>query len=518
VADEPSAPPPSRPSPTEEAAQPASTTTATPRSEGTKRPVVDVARRERRRGWLLAVAIYLMCTVSYAILAGDRLANHTMNDHFAVQAEAWHEGRWYLTEEDIVGRQRRGELDMYNDWAVVRHVDPATHKVEVRYFNSFPVFPAVLMYPFVAAAGSALMFRDALFVVTLAGIGPALLFLALERLRRDGRNPRTMTTNALLAGAFAFGTVYFYTAIQGSVWFAAHVVGVALTCGYILASVSSARLLWCIVAGVLVGCDFHTRTPTLLGVALFAYESARASLRAPVREAGSFAERMGDAWAKLDLRQLAVRWGFFAVPILVAIWLTFRINQARFGNPWEFGHTLLNVVWMERVKRWGLFSYHYLSRNMTCAFTLLPILNPEQHPPNVARVQFSANGLALWVTTPFYLWLLWPRVKNALHGALWLTVIPIALLDLSYQNSGWMQFGYRFSNDFAPYLFVLLAIGGRPFGRFFRLAAAFSVAINYFGAISFQRKGFDRYYFIQTYTVPTVDGTQSLQSSTYPPD
>jgi hypothetical protein len=479
---------------------------------------VDVARRERRRGWLLAFAIYVLCTVSFAILAGDRMERHTMNNHFAVQAEVWKEGRWYLTEEDIVGRHRRGELDMHNDWAVVKHVDPATNKVEVRYFNSFPVFPAVLMYPFVSAAGSALMFKDAQFVVGLAGLGPALLFLALEKLRRDGRNPRSMATNAVLASLFALGTVYFYTAIQGSVWFAAHVVGVVLTCGYILASVHSARLLWCIVAGVLVGADFHTRTPSLLGVALFAYESARASLRAPIREGGGLFERAGDAWAKLEKKQLLTRWAFFSVPILIAIWLTFRINQARFGNPWEFGHTLLNVVWMERVKRWGLFSYHYLSRNMTCAFTLLPIVNPVQHPPNVARIQFSGMGLALWVTTPMYLWLIWPKVKGALHWALWLTVVPVALLDLMYQNSGWVQFGYRFSNDYAPYLFVLLAIGGRPFGGLFRLAAAFSVAINYFGALSFQRGGFEKYYWLQTYTMQTVDGTPGLQSATYPPD
>ncbi len=502
--------------------QPPSTTTATPRSQADSPPEAVRAdlspRRERRRGWVLVLAIYALCTVSFVVLAGDRLDRHTMNDHFAVQAEVWREGRWYLTEEDIVGRQRRGELDMHNDWAVARHVDPATGKTEVRYFNSFPVFPAVLMYPFVAAAGSAVVFRDALFVVAIAGVGPALLFLALEKLRRDGRNPRSMLANAGLASLFALGTVYFFTAVQGSVWFAAHVVGVGLTCGYILASVSSARLLWCLVAGALVGADFHTRTPTLLGVALFAYESARASLRAPVRADGTLWERAGDAWAKLEKPKLLTRWTFFAAPILVAIWVTFRINQARFGDAWEFGHTLLNVAWMDRVRRWGLFSYHYLSRNLTCAFTLLPILNPAKHPAGVGRVQFSAMGLALWVTTPLYLWLLWPKVKGALHWALWLTVLPIAALDLTYQNSGWLQFGYRFSNDFAPYLFVLLALGGRPFGGLFRLAAAFSVAINYFGAVSFQRAGFERYYFIQTYTAPTFDGTPSLQASTYPPD
>ena len=48
--------------------------------------------------------------------------------------------------------------------------------------------------------------------------------------------------------------------------------------------------------------------------------------------------------------------------------------------------------------------------------------------------------------------------------------------------------------------------------------ATLAIAINTFGAISFQRRGYEKYYFLQTYSVPVYDGTQSVQSSTYPPD
>jgi hypothetical protein len=464
-----------------------------------------------KRKLLIAVAIYAVCTAFFAWVAGPRLEIHTMNNHFAVQAEVWRAGRWYLTEEDIVGRHRRHEVDMGNDWAVVRHVDPKTGQPEVRYFNSFPVFPAVLMYPFVAMAGSALMFRDALFIVCIAGIGPALLFLALERLREQERNPRTPGENAFLSLAFAFCSVYFFSAVQGTVWFAAHVVAVGLLGGYLLTCFYAERWWACLLAGVLIGCGWHTRPPFILGVALFAFEAARVSLRSP-------ATSLRDAWEKLDKRALLIRYALFSLPILCAIGVMLSINKARFGDPFEFGHTLLNVVWMERVKRWGLFSYHYMSRNMTCAFTLLPIINPATAPAHVGRVQFSGNGMALWVTTPLYLYLLWPRVRGPLHWALWATVLPIAIQDLMYQNSGWVQFGYRFSNDYAPYLFVLLAIGARPFTHWFKAAAAWALAINTFGAISFQRRGYEKYYFLQTYQVPVYDGTPALQSATYPPD
>ena len=31
-----------------------------------------------------------------------------------------------------------------------------------------------------------------------------------------------------------------------------------------------------------------------------------------------------------------------------------------------------------------------------------------------------------------------------------------------YQNSGWYQFGFRFSLDYTPHLILLLSIGRRP--------------------------------------------------------
>ena len=83
------------------------------------------------------------------------------------------------------------------------------------------------------------------------------------------------------------------------------------------------------------------------------------------------------------------------------------------------------------------------------------------------------HGLALWLTTPLYLWLLWPRRVSPLWRGLAVTAAIIALCDLLYQNSGWEQFGYRFSNDYAVLLVAMLAIGGFRLGRRFWAAAAF---------------------------------------------
>ncbi|MFO0566522.1 MAG: hypothetical protein U0263_12705 [Polyangiaceae bacterium] len=64
-----------------------------------------------------------------------------------------------------------------------------------------------------------------------------------------------------------------------------------------------------------------------------------------------------------------------------------------------------------------------------------------------------------------------------------------------------MQFGYRFSNDYAVFLFCLLA--GRPSPRTRVLErCVWSVAVNAPGAATFQRPQFAKYYF--------QEGTQSV--------
>src|SRR5690606_39789566 len=103
-------------------------------------------------------------------------------------------------------------------------------------------------------------------------------------------------------------------------------------------------------------------------------------------------------------------------------------------------------------------------------------------------IQVGGHGLALWFTTPLLLYVLWPRDKPAIHRALWITVAAVALPTLFYQNSGWVQFGYRFSLDYIVFLFALIAIGARPLGRVAKALIIAGVVINLFGALTFDRE------------------------------
>jgi hypothetical protein len=280
---------------------------------------------------------------------------------------------------------------------------------------------------------------------------------------------------------FCFGSVYFFCSLQGTVWFAAHVVAAALTMLYLLFALGAERPL---AAGVCLALGFATRTPLLLAAPLFVLEAARVcELEAP-RGPGFF--------ARFDARRLVRSVAWFSLPLVAVVALSCWYNAARFHEAWEPGYRYLDVAWAKRIAKWGLFSYHYLARNLGVMLTSLPWL-PAQGGP----VQVNGHGLALWVTTPMYLWLVIAKRWSPLARALLISAVCVALPTLFYQNTGWLQFGYRLSNDYAPLLFVLLALVGPPLRGLFMLACASAVIVNFFGALTFGRPEHAKFYFIE---------------------
>jgi hypothetical protein len=187
----------------------------------------------------------------------------------------------------------------------------------------------------------------------------------------------------------------------------------------------------------------------------------------------------------------------FAAPVVVLGIVAAIFNVVRYGRPTEFGHTYLNVIQQEQIRKFGLFNFTYLGRNLACAFALTPSI--VAGPP---WIRVSWHGLAMWVTTPVLFYLLWPHKRGRLHTALWITVACVAIPSLLYQNSGWVQFGYRFGLDYMVFLVMLLAIGARPLTLQFKALCIYAFAINLFGAITFYWAS--QYYF-NSYFPPGIN-------------
>jgi len=419
-----------------------------------------------RRRSVLALALYLLATAVYfACAAPETRSEHTPYNHFALEAEAW----------------LRGRLDLGGPPPAYAHGNDFS-QFDGKWFVPFPPLPALLLLPAVALSGSAAAVADGRFFLFLAGLAPAVLFLGLEKLRARGESERTEREHLGLALLFAFGSVYFFSAEQGTVWYAAHVVGATLAALYFWVSLGAERP-W--LAGALLGLGFATRTPLLFAAPLFVLELFRACMPSGARLSRA-------SLGELDRRRFVRGLVEFALPVVLVLGVTLVHNAERFGDPFETGYRYLAVVWHARIEKWGLFSYHYLARNLGVMLTSLPWLGSDE-----ASLRMSGHGLALWVTTPAYLWLFWPKRTTPPHLALALTAFAVALPTLFYQNSGWVQFGYRFSNDYAVFLVALLALGGRRFGAGFWALAAFAVAMNAFGALTFARASGARVYVLE---------------------
>ncbi len=392
----------------------------------------------------IAIGLFVVSYAVFALFSGFRFMHQSKAPHFVYQAAAFLEGHLDLAVDP----------PNQEDWA----------KVGDRFYVSFPAFPAVLMLPFVAVWGY--QFNDTSFTVFFAALNVLLFFLVLEELSRRGQSQRSQTENACLALVFAFGTLNFYASIRGEVWFTAEVLGVTLTCLYVRCAMRAARPL---LAGLFYSAAVLTRTPLIFAAVFFVLEALFPERVYSVAALGS------------DLPAKVRRIGAFALgaaPIALAgLWF----NAARFGSPFEFGHTHL---WDNRVnpdiQQWGLFSYQYLERNLHAAFTRLPSLDAH-----ALRFGYDPHGMSLFITTPLFFMLLWPKEKPALHLALWLTVAVTAIPGFFYQNDGYLQFGFRFSLDYTPYLVMLLAIGARPMKRLFWALAVAGFGVNTWGAVAF---------------------------------
>ena len=94
--------------------------------------------------------------------------------------------------------------------------------------------------------------------------------------------------------------------------------------------------------------------------------------------------------------------------------------------------------------------------------------------------------MSLILTSPAYL-LAIPALlagRSRLVAGSFLAVVAIAVVNLMHFSQGWVQFGYRFSNDFVVFALPLVAVGMARRGKAGWLAIgliAVSIAVNAWG-------------------------------------
>ena len=160
---------------------------------------------------------------------------------------------------------------------------------------------------------------------------------------------------------------------------------------------------------------------------------------------------------------------------------------------------------------WSVEDLRYIPQNLGIMFGALPVVAPDLKPntlglgdpvvlctaPDAQRSLFDPDcplvmpidiGTSILLSAPGLLIALFAVRRHPLARltvGVGLTVVVIALFNLAHFSQGWVQWGYRFSLDFIPFLLPLVALGaghadGRPRGVAVALVIA-GAAINLWG-------------------------------------
>ena len=461
--------------------------------------------------------------VVLSFFSSQRFLRQSAAPHFVYQAQALLDGRLDIDPQ---------VLPNIEDWACVRDVGGVptrcTRPLQPtdRWYSSFPAFPAVVMLPFVWLHGY--QFNDTSFGVLWAALAVALFYSLIRLVASQeamDEDPREHHALALLLG---FGTVFFYCAIRGEVWFSAEVMGVAFTCLYARNAVLARRPL---LAGLFFSMAVLTRTPLLFTGIFFVLEAA-----APTR--GKRLEELKALGRNLPV--VGKKLGMFAAGAAPLAILAAVFNKVRFGGFTEFGHRFFyeNRV-NQDIDTLGLFDLSYLARNLEAAFLKLPVITASPW-----SLSYDPWGLSLLLTLPLLVLvfvpahkprayaiavgsavaplilsamfpalpgvplgtrstLVWVALTGAVFAQAWLwqaddkparlkvplalTIAACALPGLCYQNTGYAQFGFRFSLDYTVYILVLFAVSGWSLKQPKVAAlAALGVLVNFWGAVGFR--------------------------------
>ncbi len=406
-----------------------------------------------RTALVVGLGLVLACFALYQL---TRPSYQTIYNHFAWQAEGWLDGQFSIRYP--VAETAGGPGNAYfND--VVPVVDAGGADTG-RGMIPFPPLPAVVLLPFVALFGLAV--DQTFMAIVIGALDVAVAFWMLGRLP-----VRPLVRNALTVFIGA-GTALWYAASIGSTWYFAHVVAVGLTLAAVGLALdgeereaardpASPRPLVDgrqVAAGILLGLAATSRLTVAFGFPFLMLVGA------------------GGSWPR---RGLGAAIGM-AIPVAGLLVYTLAATGSPFNPVYEalYRYEVIAYPDLGYNGAWSLQDLRYIPQNLG-----LMLFNPPDLMPacdaGVTRTPWSAAGcswlvprqagMSLLMASPAYLLFL-PALAllrdRRVAGAL-LASLAIAVVNLMHFSQGWVQFGYRFSLDFAPFLLVAMALGTERF-------------------------------------------------------
>jgi hypothetical protein len=320
-------------------------------------------------------------------------------------------------------------------------------ELDGKIYTPFPPAPALFLAPIVNFFPDITQQEVSIIVGALNAV---LVFILLSKF--------TSTQNSfLLTLFFSFGTVAFWSSMVGTTWYFAHNVAVL----FLLLSLISFKERRDFLSGIFFAIAVLCRYPILVGGIFYALELVKERKRLFLFLAGAF----------------------------LAIPTQFLYDYLRFGSFFETGYV---KVYESYIHGSYPFTFMQLINPTAPYFGYMDLRNIPLHlftfllyPPIIdqsLRVTPSPYGMGIIFTTPLLLLALKPLFTSSLERNLFIGALAIALTEFMHYAQGWVQFGYRFSLDFMPFLLIILALRFRSTAKQLMLLAI-SVFANTWGAL-----------------------------------
>lgn len=315
-----------------------------------------------------------------------------------------------------------------------------------KYYVVYPPMPAILLTPFIAIFGKS--FYQPFLSWVIGGLNVSLCFLVL---RKKFSTKVALWTSLL----YAFGTMQWFHAEVGSVWYIAHIIAMFFIWLALWETFTKQRLF---IIGAFLGMAYLSRLPAILAITfIFSYFLKK------------FISKNYFEASKNITKLLA--------GLLPFVLLNFIYNYLRYGVIYDISYILLPVH-NEPWYRFGIFSVRYIPIHLMEIFTALPKLI-DKFPYIIP----SLNVMALWFVMPALVLILRVNYKNYLNLVVLITIIIMSLPALMHGENGFTQFGYRFFLDLMPFLILLVAAGIKEIDWKVKLLICLSILINLWGVI-----------------------------------
>ncbi len=449
---------------------------------------------DRRLDVAVGVLLAVVALGIYLATQGERFY-----DHFVWQASAFLEGHAAI-RYPVGGTATSYGNAFFQDVLPVVSSDGAP-----RGLIPFPPLPALILVPFVAAWGLAA--DDQTIFTTLAALDVAICWWMIGRLR--------ITPVARLATTlfFAFGTVFWYTAQLATTWYQAHIVAVGLAMLAVGLAIGNDPRAQADEPGLREVGGGVDADDVAMSPAASPDDAAPPAAASPLGAPHRFA---------VDRRQFVVGllFGLAATARLTTLVAApFFLLVGPGGSWWRRGwsaglgaaipvgallaynvavtgqvfHPAYDHLYQLEARAYVALDYHpewsaedprYLAQNLGIMFLSTPEILPERlrdtlgtideplcTAPGAQRGLFDPDcplalprdvGMSILLTSPAFLVMIpvlrrYGRSRLVTGAAL--AVLLVVLLDLMHFSQGWVQFGYRFSNDAAPFALPLVALG-----------------------------------------------------------